>query len=165
MVGLTVVKGDLLSVTEGVIAHGVNCRGAFGSGVAGAIAKKFPWVRDSYLHKYNTEGWVLGDVQLVKSDGTNQPKKSTMQGILNIPGVVFANCATQDDFGTDKVNLDYSALEKCIDKVLHFCAKAKLPLAIPRIGCGLAGGDWETVQEIIIRLNADRKVPITVYEL
>ena len=47
MVGLTVVKGDLLSVTEGVIAHGVNCRGAFGSGVAGAIARKFPWVRDS----------------------------------------------------------------------------------------------------------------------
>ena len=165
MVGLTVVKGDLLSVTEGVIAHGVNCRGAFGSGVAGAIARKFPWVRDSYLHKHNTEGWVLGDVQLVKQDGTNQPKKSSMQGRLSLPGVVFANCATQDDFGTDKVNLDYPALERCLDKVLHFCEKAKLPLSIPRIGCGLAGGDWDRVRAIIEKVNEKRNVQITVYEL
>lgn len=162
---MVILKGDLLSVTEGVIAHGVNCRGAFGSGVAGAISRQFPWVREAYFNKWRAEGWKLGDVQVVRNDGTKVVKKSTMEKILKLSGLTFANCATQYDFGTDKINIDYSALELCINKVLHFCHMNNFPLSIPKIGCGLAGGKWETVQEIIVRCNIDRKVPITVYEL
>lgn len=38
---MTVIKGDLLKITEGIIFHQVNCMGLTG-GLAGALRRKFP---------------------------------------------------------------------------------------------------------------------------
>jgi len=40
---------------------------------------------------------------------------------------------------------------------------AGLPINMPKIGCGLGGGDWNVVSEIINRTI--RSVPVFVYEL
>jgi len=36
---------------------------------------------------------------------------------------------------------------------------------MPRIGCGLAGGDWHTVEAIIGRTLCAGGVPVHVYDL
>jgi hypothetical protein len=36
---------------------------------------------------------------------------------------------------------------------------------MPRIGCGLAGGDWDTVSGIISDELCDRNLPVTIYDL
>jgi hypothetical protein len=35
---------------------------------------------------------------------------------------------------------------------------------MPRIGCGLAGGDWEVVGKIVEEELANTGVPVTVYD-
>lgn len=36
---------------------------------------------------------------------------------------------------------------------------------LPRIGCGLAGGTWERVEELIALNLSLRGIPVTVYDL
>jgi O-acetyl-ADP-ribose deacetylase (regulator of RNase III) len=45
-------KGNIFESGAGIIAHGVNCKGAFGSGVAGQIAKLYPKTKSDYLYKF-----------------------------------------------------------------------------------------------------------------
>lgn len=35
---------------------------------------------------------------------------------------------------------------------------------MPRIGCGLAGGNWSRVEPLIMRRLAERGVAVTVYD-
>lgn len=149
---LKYVKGDLFQVKHGIIAHCVNCRGAFGGGVAGQVARLYPNVRDHYLKKYDKNGWNLGEVQFIL--------------LLNNDGeFIFANVAGQDDYGTHQVQVDYEALEDGLATVFAFAQELNLPVAMPKIGCGLAGGDWEKVERIITSLLMEYDVEVTVYEL
>lgn len=143
------VTGNLFQVKTGIIAHGVNCRGAFGSGVAGQIRKLYPFVRRAYLNKYDSEGWKLGEVQLVYATDD----------------LTIANCATQYDFGTDKVQADYGAIGEVFQKLIAYCEEHDLPLALPRIGAGLAGGDWNVINNILQQAAQEKDVDITVYSL
>ena len=60
------VKGDVLESREQIVAHGVNCTGHFGSGVAGAIKRKKPYIREQYL---SLKEHVLGTCQFVPYEG------------------------------------------------------------------------------------------------
>lgn len=137
------IKGDIFSTDCDIICHGVNCSGGFGSGIAGQIAKKYPMVREAYLEKFKTEGWKLGDVQWIKPD---QDWKR-----------IFANCATQQYYkgfpGIDpKLSrfVDYSAIVDCMTQVNTFAKATNKTIAMPKIGAGLGGGNWD---EIICYLN------------
>lgn len=145
---LNYITGNVLDVKEGIIAHGVNCRGAFGSGVAGQIRQRFPNVYNSYMYKHNKIGWKLGDIQLVDII----PEK-----------LIIANCATQDNYGRSEVHADYDAIGKCLDFLIDYCEEHSLALSLPKIGAGLAGGDWKIIEKIIQEKIQGRNVNITVY--
>lgn len=144
------ITGDLFTTKADVIAHGVNCRGGFGSGVAGQIAKRYPYARHQYLSKFNKNGWKLGEVQLVNIFGE---------------GLVIANCATQDNYGGSGLLANYEAIDKCLTYLEKYCLRLHLTLAIPRIGAGLANGDWVVIQGIIEKIFTDSPVKIEVYSL
>lgn len=140
-------KGDLFLAPEDILAHGVNCRGAFGSGVAGRMAREHNRARDRYLHKHLFAGWKLGDVQFVASNDK-----------------FIANCATQDDFGyKGECLVDYKAIKECMYKVKDFAMENQLSIAIPKIGAGLAGGDWKIIESILEEVFD--YCDVTVYEL
>lgn len=142
------VKGDVFESGADIIAHGCNCKGGFGSGVAGIVAKKFSNVRNSYLTKFQTEGWQLGDVQFV--------------GIGN--SKYIANCATQKNYlPRGPRHADYDAIKACMEKVRDFAKENKLTVACPKIGAGLAGGDWNIIKKILKDVFTDYDV--TVYYL
>lgn len=129
------IKGDLFLAPQTILAHGCNCLGGFGSGVAKTMAQKHPEAKKQYLKKFNSVGWKLGDVQYVKSNGK-----------------IIANCATQYDYGSPKdgtVYVDYEAIRTCMTKLKKVCDENKLSVAIPKIGAGLAGGDWFLIENII----------------
>jgi len=133
------VEGDVFASGANVIAHGCNTKGGFGSGVAGIMAKKHPSARTSYLSKYRTEEWQLGDVQFVLSTG-----------------VIIANCATQKDYlPRGKRHADYDAIRICMTKVKDFAKEYGYTIAIPKIGAGLAGGDWKIIKKILDEVFAD----------
>ena len=142
------VKGDLFSTDCDIIAHGCNCRGGFGSGVARIVALKYPKARELYLEKYEEVGWKLGDVQFVTT----------------VSGKIIANCATQDAYLPRGVcHASYDGILRAMDKVKCFAQPKNLSIAIPKIGAGLAGGDWSKIEKILNRVFSNYDV--TVYYL
>lgn len=140
-------KGDLFQAPEDLLAHGVNCIGAFGSGVAAGMAHNHRKARDYYFEKHSNDSWKLGEVQFLVSGNK-----------------WIANCATQFQcYPRNVCNADYPAIRTCMEGVKLFAQKNNLSIAIPKIGCGLAGGDWDTVKEILEDVFQDYDV--TVYEL
>lgn len=144
------VKGDLFQAPEDIIAHGCNCRNGFGSGVAAGMAKKYPKAKDSFHEKYESDGWQLGDVQFVR--------------LIDKDHQFVANCATQFSYLPRNVcHVNYQAVGTCMEKVKQFARARGLSIAIPKIGAGLAGGDWATIEKVLEEVFSDYDV--TIYQL
>ena len=60
--------------------------------------------------------------------------------------------------------LRYDALETCLMKVAGYCKKNNMSVHMPRIGCGLAGGDWEKVEAIINKTLILHGLEVYVYD-
>lgn len=143
------VQGDLFDASEQVIAHGCNCSGGFGSGVAGIIARKYPGVRNAYMDKFHDSGWKLGEIQPVFSITADK---------------YIVNCATQQAYLPRGVcHADYEAIATAMLSVKEFAQQKGLSIAIPKIGAGLAGGDWNIIENILETVFSD--YDITVYYL
>lgn len=132
------IKGDLLETDCKIIAHGVNCQNAMGSGVAKVIYEKWPKVK-AFYHDYFSEfnAGDFGENFLGNIDDIIVDKET---------GKTVVNCFTQQFFGYDgEKYVSYDAIYDCFHKLAFIYDE----IAIPRIGCGLAGGNWEIVKRII----------------
>jgi O-acetyl-ADP-ribose deacetylase (regulator of RNase III) len=141
-------QGDVLASDEKRIAHGCNCSGGFGSGFAKAVSERYPAVREAYLYRYNTVGWRLGVVQLL--------------GVGDGSGREFANCATQQRYGTPDQGpyVSYPAIREVIKDLVKSWPTG---FAMPKIGAGLAGGNWDIISKIIEEESGS--VEVRVYSL
>lgn len=143
------LKKDITTITEGVIAHGVNCQGAMGSGVAGALRRKYPQIFTRYsnicgMYTKNSS-WLLGLVDFVEISRETDPF------------LMVANCFTQEYYGRDgKRYADPRAISQSIDKAIHVAVSVVVPLYMPKIGCGLGGLSWDEEIEPIIGEIANR---------
>lgn len=143
------ITGDLLASDADFIAHGCNAVGGFGSGVAGQIAKQFPRVKHAYIERHHTLGHELGDVHFVYRGDK--------------PGKYIVNCITQQEYyPRDRVHADYEAIETCMRKVKDYANGRTI--AIPKIGCGLAGGSWKIVEKILNKIFSDREILVYTLE-
>jgi len=123
---------DILSVKVGIIGHQVNMQGIMGAGLAKQIADIYPVVYEKYIEDYQNR--KLGDVLTV---AINQR-------------LVIANIFGQENIGTDEVQTDYGALADGFLLLNQYAQVTNLPVYLPEgIGCGLAGGNWETVKPLI----------------
>lgn len=145
---IIIKKGNVFDSGANVIAHGCNCVGGYGAGIAYEVAQRYPKAKESYLTKYRSDdGWKLGDVQLV-----NVAENS-----------YIANCATQFHFmPRNVIHADYPAINSVFKKLYNHCKANNLSIAIPLIGAGLAGGDWNIIYGIIKDIFVDWD--ITIYE-
>ena len=134
-----------MDATEEVVAHGVNCAGAFGTGVAGAIKRRHPHVMDAYL---SLPEHILGTCQFV--DYNDQ---------------VWVNAHTQNEYGYDGGSYaDLTSLAYCMMQIADYMDENKLTtIAMPKIGCGLGGLKWDQAEIIISDLLQDYEV--NIYEL
>lgn len=147
------IKGNLLEAKADYIAHGVNCQGVMGSGVAKAIRDAFPEVYETYKHicDFNYSKTLLGVCNFVLLD---KSKSLTIKGIYNL--------FTQDFYGRDeKRYVNYKAIVDSFSQINSRCKNETI--AIPKIGAGLGGGDWNIIKELID--DSTPNVEIHVYEL
>ena len=128
------VQGDLLVSKERHIAHGCNCSGGFGSGFAKQVATLYPDVRTAYLYRHGTRGWKLGETQIL--------------GVGDGSGREIANCATQERYGKPDEGpyVSYPAIRQVMRDLVGSWPGG---FAIPKIGAGLAGGNWDIIAGII----------------
>ena len=59
----------------------------------------------------------------------------------------------------------YEALRERLTHVRSFAHEHRADVQMPRIGCGLAGGDWEEVSKIIEEELSFQDVMVTVLDL
>lgn len=144
---LKIVKGDLLEATENIICHQVNVDGVMGGGLALQIAKRYPDVKKQYQHWCKLKNF---DYDKLKGDGI----------IARInDNQMIENCFTQKpNFDTD-----YEAIKKCFTYLYYLCKQWGHTICIPwQYGCGIANGDWATVESILLDIFDD--YDITIYK-
>lgn len=146
------IVGDITKTELKYIAHGVNAQNKMGSGVAKALYEKFPEVKKEYhlhcvLWSYEKQELLLGQVCPVFINDKN----------------IF-NLFTQLNYGYDgKRYVNYASIVTCFRTLSNLIPEGEI-LAIPKIGCGLAGGDWNIVEQLINDTVGD-DLEIWVYEL
>lgn len=141
-----------------VVAHVVNNKAGFGAGFAGAVRQRYPAVGNLYREWAAGEFWAALPFEL----GYNQ-----MVMVSAAPRLWVCNMLCQDGHGREpgRCCLDYPALGNCLTKLAAWCVEHGAEVAIPRIGSGLARGDWEYVVGIVHRALIDEGVPVFVYTL
>lgn len=148
-------NGDLLKSDCTTILHQANCFSTMGAGIARSIAKMYPEAAavDKYSH-YSPE-YKFG--------------KFTWATVES--GVTIANLYGQYGMGKG-LQTDYKMLNNALNFFL-FTAKSGFgnninlsKIGVPYgMGCGLAGGDWNVVKEILENASLKHKVDIYVYKL
>ena len=142
------IKDNLFTTEANIIAHGCNMQGVMGAGIAKEIRFYYPKAYLEYKNQYENHGLELGLVIWARSKDK-----------------YIANCITQKYYGYDgKVYVDYDAISKCMRKI-HIYSKVapELSVAMPKIGAGLGGGDWNIIEKIINKEFKDKEV--LVYDL
>lgn len=154
---ITVLTGDATKpIGEGprVIAHICNDLGAWGRGFVLSLSRQYPLAEDEYrswFRRIEEPFFELGAVQFVSVDKPNR--------------IHVANMIAQSGIypSQGKPPIRYDALEKCLSVVGGFSIPLGASIHMPRIGSGLAGGDWGIIERIITRTIGD--LPIFIYDL
>jgi O-acetyl-ADP-ribose deacetylase (regulator of RNase III) len=58
----------------------------------------------------------------------------------------------------------HNAVEKCLGRVAQKAVELDASVHMPRIGCGLAGGNWEEIEPIITRQLCKKSIAVYVYD-
>lgn len=148
-----------------VIAHVVNDEGKWGAGFVKAISARWKEPEKHYLKqaRWAKKSFKLGEVQWVFVDYD--------LAVCNL----IAQRGLRSFVNTRPVQYDH--LETCLEKMAEGArytaglsdptvAKSRqkrLSIHLPRIGCGLGGGDWDVVEELIEQTCWDLEV--YVYDL
>ena len=135
---LVLREGNLVSGKFKIFCQQVNCKGVMGAGLAKEIKEKYPEVYREYKFGCMYHDNLLGTIQPVETHD----------------GSVCVNMFAQDGYGRDKRYTDYSAFRKCLNKIKVLLEEQHLDpnaeIAFPYgIGCGLAGGDWNRIREML----------------
>ncbi len=128
--------------------HVTNSQRVMGSGVAKEVRDRIPEAYEAYMDK--------------------QEKGSI--GYVSKGGYVY-NMTAQQYYGYDKRRyLDYGALAECLFEVREDLKKVTImrkvfKIGIPHyMGSALAGGDWDTVLELVMGILG-KNFQIVVYKL
>lgn len=140
---MKVVSGDLLELAEqgnfDIIVHGCNCFHTMGAGLAAQIAKNYPQVVEADKRTAAGDPSKLGTLQIIA------PSISTF---------LIVNAYTQFKYGTDSLQVEYGAVRSCFTKLRLYAQERRkygqaARIGYPKIGAGLAGGDWNIISRII----------------
>lgn len=149
------VPGNLLKMFKDdefdIIVHGCNCFHTMGSGIAGQIAKEFPeaFAKDRLTSRHGDRsklGWYTYALTLhgVIVNGYTQyyPGQCPKTLLYRSIGEVFQRLSDDVDF--------------------FYRGKKEILVGIPKIGAGIAGGDWPVIEGIIDGVS--ERLSITVVD-
>jgi O-acetyl-ADP-ribose deacetylase (regulator of RNase III) len=135
---MKIIRGDLLALAlDGrfdVIVHGCNCQCAMGKGIAKSIKEQFPEAFDADKRTTKAERAKLGTISFAE---------------IERDGVRFTvvNAYTQFHWRGSEGKADYEAIRAAMQKVKQQFAGRRI--GYPKIGAGLAAGDWKVIAAII----------------
>lgn len=127
-------KGDLFSSNATALGHGVNCKGLMGGGIAVEFKKRLPSNYKSYKEACDKGEMTSGAVHI---------------GFDN--DLTIFNMATQVEPGADAryEGVFFSGLQTA-----RYCVEKGIDrVAIPLIGCGIGGLEWNKVEPVLLSIE------------
>src|SRR5437588_5422169 len=133
------VRGDLFANRHGAeaLAHGCNCQGSMGAGIATGFRDRYPEMYREYHRRCNAEPreFNIGDAFMWNAD--DKPW-------------VF-NLGTQE--GVWRARASYQAIEAALTKMREQADReGVVSIAVPRIGAGYGGLSWKKVGAVVERV-------------
>jgi O-acetyl-ADP-ribose deacetylase (regulator of RNase III) len=157
------VKGDLLTSPVQYLAHQVNCKGVMGAGLAKQMRDQYPRLYEDYVT------FIQDNSDIV----------DTLLGHClchythDICDHIIVNIFGQEGYGRNGNYTNYEAVyrgfvelkeELIADNI--FTEDSQITVAIPYgFGCGLAGGDWDTMYQLFIKLETEEHFLFICYKL
>lgn len=151
------VEGDATALERGVLVHVCNDIGAWGRGFTAAVSAR--WSEPEEAYRAMRTPRYLGRVDIVPV----------------APMLWVANLIGQHGIRSERNPhpVDYDAIRLGLAGVAGFAAarprldyagmyNAK-PVHMPRIGCGLAGGEWGRIEPLVAEMLGG--LDVTVYDL
>ncbi len=141
----------------GVIAHVVNNVGAWGAGFVLALSARDTRVEQAYLRWANQ-----------KSPWATKPfKLGASQTVYYYAGTNtrVVNMLAQDNVASRGQLVSYLYLWRCLLDLRDNTWARGETVHMPRIGCGIGGGDWLLVAALIEGTLCKADIPVTVYDL
>ena len=153
---VTHITGNALDFPEGtnVLAHGCNTLGSFGAGIARQIAEEFPAAAEADQDALNAKENQLGTFSsALVAGGTKR----------------VVNLYIQESVGTDRRRVDYEAVYTALSNLRAVLENAGKEgrvyrLALPWIGCGLAGGSRRVIAAMIEDIFGESPIEAFVVE-
>lgn len=147
---MKVIRGDLLQLADegnfDAIVHGCNCFHAMASGIAGQIRVHYP---EAVNADYKSPKGAVAKLG-------NYSKATIVRGDIQFE---IINAYTQFQPGPDFMPTLFPELLRKLNKEY----KGKY-LGFPRIGCGIGGGNWEEVEDMLLKYLPDVDVTVVVYD-
>jgi O-acetyl-ADP-ribose deacetylase (regulator of RNase III) len=143
---MNTLRGDLIELAKAgafdVIIQGCNCQCRMGRGIALTIKQQFPEAYAADCQTTTGDRAKLGNFTCVQIVGKASPAE-------NRDGFNFTivNGYTQFHWQGEGVLADYDAIRSVFRQVKQQFAGKRI--GYPKIGAGLARGDWETIARII----------------
>jgi len=146
------IDGDLIQLAvDGhfdLIVHGCNCFCTMGAGIARAIRAEFPTAMEA-------------DAATARGDREKIGSYSQATVSRNNHTITIINGYTQYAYAGKDLLVDYEAMRK-----LFLQLKKEFPgkrFGYPKIGAGLAGGDWNIISAIINRELAGEDHTLVIF--
>ena len=147
------VLGDASEPRTGghwIIGHIVNDRTPnWGGAFARVLSGKHHALQDEFRHwAADPANLALGRVHFAKLEDGN----------------IVASMVAQRDYGP-RGRLKYGVLREALEQVANEARQAGASVHLPRIGAGMAGGQWDVIEEIIDLTLVRCGIEVTVYTL
>ena len=140
------VIGDIFMIapkTKGaVIIHGANCKKTMGAGVAKMVRYDFPDAWNADNEDERTPNERFGDFTA-----------------FDYENFTIVNAYTQFNPGK---NVSYMAIRTALTIVKD--KYSGRPFFVPRIGAGIAGGDWDRIKGIMEEVFEGEDLTIVTYD-
>lgn len=166
---ITYLKGDATRPIDTggprLICHVCNDEGKWGKGFVLALSDTHPpaeifyrmWHKGTNLHgaKHSwPKAFELGNSISVRCSGVIDPKPIYVANMIAQAGIRTINKVPP---------IRYDALRSCLLQARKSAISMNATIHMPRIGCGLAGGQWPIVEDLINECMGDLEV--YVYDL
>ena len=124
-------KGDVFASPYKFILHGCNAQGVMGAGFAKRLREEHPFAYKQYREAHETRGLNMGELIIVRAGKR-----------------VIIHAITQKYYGREaRRYVSYDAIANAMAALEE--ALYGETIAMPMIGSGLAGGDWNVISSII----------------
>jgi O-acetyl-ADP-ribose deacetylase (regulator of RNase III) len=143
---ISFVSGDLLEAPGlDAIAHGCNCGGVMGAGIALPIKQRWPSMFTEYRRRCRTGEFDLGDVfawrarDLVVFNLGTQKRHGSMAMLGPIETAITSMVAMAPGLGVRRIG-------------------------VPRIGAGLGKLSWAAVRAVLEKVAATTEVELVIFD-